>query len=255
METLGLETLVQHAIATGKELEHSQAPVIAPIDIDPRKKCYWFNGELKTYDVPPALRKHTVSTLADLISATAKWGKPGVIFVDAAAVTLFIDDNDRRESVKLPLEETPLYTVLSTIGREAIDQAAFARYLRRELRTIGDQTALLSAVRNVRWQTTEGGSAGVDHGKESLNVNVERQLSGIDASFPEYAGINANAYVGFDKPYSFELTIDVLIQQKRFRVAPQPGQLEECQLIARLSIQDELRAKCGKDVTVLLGSM
>lgn len=256
-----LDQLVKTLVSLGsREAALAEPKVVKDLVTDRRKTHVIVDGKLTTYDISPPLRRHEVSTLGDLMTAITRWGGDGtVVYVGESLVVMHLDDNDRRDAVYLPLVRTPLFETLENLLGKNFAQATLIRLLRRELTDLNERDVLLSAIRNIRWQTSEGGQANADHGRESLGVSIERQVAGIAQNFPELATVTAGAYIGVPQQYPFELTIEINIQARLFSIEPLPGQIAECKLLARELIQTELRSKfpasgSGKSgLTVVLG--
>lgn len=251
---------IQALVDYGRNEAVHKDPTRVNITTDPRKAHLFVGGKLETFDVLPPLRQHRVETVDDLIAAIQRWGDDtSVVYIGERGVVFHLRDTDRRDAVFMPLQPDPVYRTLVLLLDKWHDQSAMIRLLRRELAGLNERDVLLSAVRNVRWRTTEGGASDASLGRESLSLDVLREVSNIDKNFPETATITAAAYVGVPQQYPFVLTIDIAITKKLFAIEPLPDQLSECARLARESIQARLREQFpanesdSKGLTVLLG--
>ena len=96
------------------------------------EKTLLINGTVTKIPKPPGIRVHGVLTLDDIVAAANQWGKSGVLWHNPEAVTLVCDDSDRREMVKLVLEQSEQFTTLQNLGKP-LSQAEFSRLLRYRL--------------------------------------------------------------------------------------------------------------------------
>lgn len=234
-----------------------QAGIVSGLSIvDPRKVFVWEDGTMKEYAIAPPLRAHRVERLTDVREAVDTWAsiEGATLWVDGKAVTLSIDDSDRRDTVTMALTPTPERLALQTFSGKWLGQDDLISALRRDLRFIHARDVFLASVRKIRWASSDAGEATVQHGKESLGRQVEKSVAGLDAAFPEEVTCAAKSYVGVDsEPYPFVLTVDVNLTEHRFRLTVLPGQLDESALFAREFIASQFADIKG--LTVLLGTM
>lgn len=243
--------------AIARDAGSREAKVISGLaGVDPRKVFVWEDGDTKEYAIQPGLRAHKVERLDDIATAIDKWESEdgGSLWVGGDAVVLATDDGDRRDTVRMPLVHTPEFCALKTHNARWLSQDEMVAALRRDLRFVHARDVFLASVRKIRWASSDGGEATIQHGKESLGRQVEKSVAGLDAAFPEEVTCGAQVYVGVDsEPYPFVLTVDVNLTERKFRLSVLPGQLDEAALFAREHIARKFKEVNG--LTVVLGTM
>lgn len=196
----------------------------------------WQDGELKEIAVTPPVRNHRVASLEDLIllAAEAADGKldgltaaKPVVWHDAGAVRLTLDDADRRDGVTFKLTRSAEFQRLQAIDEcpEPMDQRQFVRNLRIML---GQPELMAIPFRKLDWKTGMQASGEVLRGRESLGKQVEAQVQGVQ-DLPEELTIQIPIYreEGERRPYDCRCAVDIDVSMQRLTLIPFPNQIED----------------------------
>ncbi|MCC7333576.1 MAG: hypothetical protein IT422_00675 [Pirellulaceae bacterium] len=255
-----------------KAAELAEARRIKVVDFgndDPRFVMYEHNGQLQQWQCPIPLRKHCVFTVADLCLAANKWTSakpapsvenpkrgPGVVWISSKEVVLVLDDENRHEYVRLPLDYTERFSAVCKLEPAPVmDQATLIRLLRREFVSSPQATTILAAVRKLRFSKHEGGFSTIQHGNESLGRTIETEVAGAEA-IPDYMGLQTQIFANEGEQENtvgigFDLEVDV--QAQKFRLKPLPDAIRAATEFALNDIRQRIIAGVSKEVAVLRG--
>jgi len=177
-----LSALVDSLVALGRKT----AEVTVYTDKELRKRFVVMPGHApEEHDLPPDPRAHTLCGLEDVLAVLRDSGmapRPSV-FHDAAAVVVYLDRDDRREGVRMPLKTTAKFQ--AAMGWKCDGEP---REILRKLRqAFGSSvpSAAIAALRKLDFTRTNAGSTKVEHGRESLGKSVEAAVQQAD-SVPEF---------------------------------------------------------------------
>lgn len=223
----------------------------------PRELAFEHNGEIKKQAIPASLRGHTVRTVADLIQAGNRWKKNGVIWLSSQLAILSIDDEDRRDTVTLPLSKSVVFQKLESLEKGGtLDQAGIIALLRREFRHSPEATTLLTAVRKIKFSLSTAGYSDVQHGNESLGRTIENEITGAE-NIAELITVPGSVYTNPGEDvckFMVGLTLDLDAKNQKFLIRPLPDELEVAQQVALQSVRERLE-KGLPDVPVFFGNM
>lgn len=223
---------------------------------DGRKVFFDQNGTVAAFDVTPGLRKHTVNSVVDLIEAAKRWNDAPVIWLAADKVVLVTDDGDRRDSVTLPLVKSAAFeTLLKLADKPVVDQQQLIRILRIDLQGTINRANLLTAIRSIKFKTTDSGHANVQQGNESMGRLIEAEVTGA-GDLPETVAVSCAIYSNHgerEKTYTVNCDLEVIASEKKFRFHPLPDEIERVTDAALTNIEAQI-AEALKDVPVFMGT-
>ena len=133
-------------------------------------------------------------------------------------------DNFNSDQYRCPFKKSP--PMLALERPQALEQDAFVRFLRIDLAGAIDKS-ILGLVRNVRWSKTETAGGSVDQMKQdhSLGRSVELQVTGAD-KLPDATPVEIKVFdAEWAVPFRIECALEVLHNDRKFRLTPFPGQL------------------------------
>ena len=251
-----LREALEYVFGQAKERAFVASAKLVSLPSDGRTVTLEHNGVLIDRVVPPALRSHSVDSVADLIEAAKRWKDDPVIWINEHGVVLVTDDKDRRESVTLPLVHSAIYNVVAKLATNgAIEQSVLVRYLRREFRKSPDAATLLAAVRKIKFKNYSDGFSTVEHGNESLGRTIENEVTGA-ADIPEMMTVPCAVFSNpGESAIEFTIGMDLEIDAKnqKFVLKPMPDELEVAVASALSGIQSRIRGALDSKVPVFFG--
>ena len=200
---------------------------------DPWSVTYAVNGRLEKVDKPSRPRAHKPGDLDALIALANHLAEDPenapVVWHDADAVVVVVNDHDRVERATLSLEKSDVFARLERLaaGKEKFDQKAFVRLLRIELAGTLDPVVLLNPVRRVKFLTESTASGTVRTGAESMGREISSRVE-ADGEPPEDVTLSAPVYKtpGLRAAYPVRCSVEVDPGEGTFRLLPLPDELE-----------------------------
>lgn len=243
--------------------KHGDARIIDALSPDDRTKVVQFDGKLTDFVIKPPPREHEVQTLDDLIAAAKRWQvvaddlSNGVVWIGDESVVLMPDDDDRRDSVTMPLVYTDLWALIGRLRQNSIvDQPDLIRLLRVQLAAMAGSTELLAKVRLIKFRTAEEGMSQLDHGRESLGRSIDREIVG-GGDLPERLEVYLQPWMnGAPNASDSKIRIDfeIRIAEKQFSLRPFPDDVRDALVEHKEAIKQHLHDKLGDKQTVLFGT-
>jgi len=196
-------------------------------------------GELKTLGSAVEFRRHSVNTIDDL----AQFAKDHIdevemssVFYNRNSITLFINDEDRRDRVTIELALSPQFTLMKELKGSA-EQGEVIRALRSTLfGCFSPDLKLVESLRNLKWGDESTGESNLQRGKASIGSAIRRELNGLE-SIPEYIDFTVPV---FSTKVEYKATIKCLLdpdeKNKRIILAPLPGQIDTALFEAEVEI-------------------
>lgn len=234
---------------------HHSAKVLS-VPGDGRKVYIDQGGQLTTIDVAPALRKHTVQSVADLIEAAKRWNAKPTIWVSDNAIVLVTDDEDRRDVVTMPLTKSAGFLRLEALEKNpTLDQLGMLRTLRIDLKGTAGRADLLTVIRSLKWRQSASGHVDVQQGKESLGKVIENEVTGAGA-IPEEVMVSVPVYSNpgeSKKSYPVACDLEVIASEQVFRFRPVADELRNTLTLAQGEIVGYLGTALP-DVAVFFGT-
>lgn len=250
-----------------KYVAQLQQQATAPVEIkgvDEHVKNLLYGGSRYNLDIAPSMRNHRVLTLEDLARNAERLDSPGdlVAWVNYLCVELVLNDSTHRDArIVFAFMKSEPWKRLSEWSGEtrearkatAYSQADFIRLLRIDFAGTHDPVVLLNRVRRMTWTsvtTSERQTA-----KESMGRSIEAQAGTSAESIPEEITLTVPVFEnpGERAVYPVRCAVEVLPEERQFRLTPLPGEVERVFGLALASIAERLAAMLPKDVPVYIG--
>lgn len=206
--------------------------------------------DLKKIPVPAEPRSYKSFTLNDLIEAAKHFAggeQPLVVFCGRGNVTAVLDEEEeRRERLNFPLPKSHEFVKLEVCEarREPFAQKGFIKLLRIDLAGAVDQ-GLLASVRDLKFRKTEGGHAKVDTGKESMGLDIEREVMCSGALPPDETTLTLSVYRDLPEgelKQQVKCAVDLDVSEMTFTLIPLAGELEKAQRETDAAIKQRISA-------------
>jgi len=235
-----------------------QAKAVELVGLDPRgdHAHYRVGGELKRIDLHPSPREHTVCSLEDLCAFAEDHSGNQAVWHHSVAVTLVLDDDERRDRVVFPLSFSEPFEALRHLDAPCVDwmdQRAFIRLL--DL-TLGVDNALIAPFRRLDWKTQIEAMGEITHDRDRLGKEVNATVSGTAALPTDLVAI-VPVYREADERqvYDIRCRIETYPQQERLALKPIPGEIDDTIHRAQASIHQRLVAHLGTDAKIYYGAV
>jgi hypothetical protein len=187
-------------------------------------------GSYDVLDVAPPPRTHVIHSVDSFVAIAEDFqtradSKPR-IWHGKDAVVLICDDDDRRDSVRLPLPASEPLSWLWNLKRqsEPMNQGELIRVLRLKL---GQPSDLVAKFRKLDFSAGRTGKANVEHGKESLGREIIAEVNGVDA-LPDVLNVSVRItdVPGANSPQTVRVGLEIDAQREEFYLSPMPGELD-----------------------------
>lgn len=227
---------------------------------DPRQVLLTKNGTTTEVILPAPLRAHTVTHIDDFITAVNRWGvveqkAKGVVFHSEEQVVLVVNDDDRRDVVRMDLVESDTFTFLRGLNeRGSADHKTFVRILRTILfGKVPD--GLLPVVRKLEAATATKVQSEIQVGRERGTREFAAELIGT-SELPEQIQVATSIYsnAGLRVAHPVRCTLDVELPSLMFRLQPLPDELEYAIEAAQQFIHEKLLGGVEDGIDVFHGS-
>jgi hypothetical protein len=207
-------------------------------------------------DFVPAKRKYALNSLLDVVNIANDHANSAV-FVNPGAITVLLDEEDRRETATMKLDASPTYLALEVLGKtDAVWQPKdLVRFLRFKLRGIDTDT--INKFRKIDFTLIETGKTEEQHGRHTLGRSIEAQVQGAD-KIPEDLTINLNVFSNsgldaFIETVTLGVLLDTHSNPKGVVLKPLAGELEDAVLRTLASIVKRLDEQLV-NISPILGS-
>lgn len=238
--------MIAEAIDRIQKLAHdaSRTQILANEDL-PGVVFLRHGDELREIQVPPPRRFPAVLTLTDLVAMLMHADFPrSEVYVSHGQVEAFLDRDDRRETVVLPLAKTArLERIEALMAEPALTQSAAIKMLRFEL--YGPHAAsLVTALRRVDFTRKSTGGRTVEHGKESLGRSVEAEVQQA-GDIPDEFRVTLPVYQGVGFEASFTVGLHLDLAAERIELIPRADEVEAARLAVLGQIRELVAEKVG----------
>lgn len=208
---------------------------------DKRHATYLIDGKPQVFDLGVPPRSQEVTTLDDLIRFANDHPDDGIssVWHNESAVTLLLDDDDRRERVVFPLVPSEeIQRLRSACLEPRYTQRAFVDLLYRILR-IDDATVL--PFRRLDFKVVSAAAGEVEHGKDRLGRSVASEVTGT-SEIPEQLTVSVPLYEspGERDKYAIVCSIGLNAQASEIEFRPFPGELSRAYEDHQTSIHTRL---------------
>lgn len=173
-----LAELVEKLVSLGRATQKIE---VVPIPGDPRVVIIREGSEVKRAELPPPLRAHKVSSFPDFVAAVkAICTDPQVFFRETEAVA-YVDCEDRREFVTMPLEYSERWAATQRLAKEvSFTPKEAINFLRFALNCVSAEP-VIQGLRRIDFTRTSAGRTVNEHGRESLGKSIEAIVQQADA--------------------------------------------------------------------------
>lgn len=228
-----LENIEQLAVKATK------AEVIK-LDNDRSRAFVLHNGEIKTIELKPDPRSHTVFSLADFMAAVQRWGEDGTVWHDEKKCVLVVNDSDRWDRVVFPLLHSSQFTTLCQLEEteKRFMQREFVRLLRHELAgAVPD--FILPRIRKIEATSNARQSGDVQHGRERGTREFQAELSNAE-DIPEKFEVVVPVYQNLPEihPKVIRVNLEITLppQPMDFQLLPVPDACTNAERAAQMDL-------------------
>lgn len=221
---------------------------------DPRKLLVCHNGTEREVDVAPPLHASTVDTFDALQEAVERFGGAAAsIWHDRGRVVALLNDDDRRETVRLELVVSDQFKSLQKLPA-TFDQRSLVLFLKRNLAGAVD-ASLIAIFRQIDFSKHEEGGATVKHGDESLGRSIHAAIANAQV-IPEFLVATVRVYSnpGLQLAVTVKLSVDIDVQRGTFELTPLPDELENAVRCTQDYLGELLRSGAPENATVFAGT-
>ena len=183
----------------------------------------------RTADPPPrASRVHSLQSFIAAVKAYVMDDTLASVWVSSSSVVAVLDDETRRDRITFPVTLTRTVKTLKRLEDNPTDltQAALIRLFRVDLASTLEDSALLDAVRSVKFTKNESGESTMQHGMASLGRSVQAELAGT-GGIPGAVTLSIRIFEEVDCTGKIICAIEIDVEKQCFRLLPIPGQLPE----------------------------
>jgi hypothetical protein len=215
---------------------------------EPEHVYYIRNGQkLERAEADPKPRDHQAHDLATLGRICREFAggeeigdqQRVAVWYSRYGVTAFLDDEQRRDRVRLVLAASQQIRMLEKWEGAIswLDQAALIRTLRIHFPGL---QGLIEALRRLKFRVNQGGEKVIEHGKTSIGNSLDAELAGT-GSLPEDVMVHFPAFAGNNLAIwsSVSCLVEIDAKAEKVAIVPEAGSVEK----AWLNVEDSLGRK------------
>lgn len=206
----------------------ASSAVAMPIENDPRHYLLVVGGVATRFELPPAPRNHSVSTIEDIEVAADKWNAE-TCFHDAGEIILILKDDDRYDRVTMSLMHDPRFKTLANLAAQpaTITQRELLRLLRVTLKGCCDETTIAS-IRGINFDQKAQGESYIAPGTEKIGKSIVANAISQSGTLPEELRLNVPVYTnqGLTQSFPIIVALDIDVSSQKFTVQTAPGEIE-----------------------------
>ena len=172
------------------------------------------------------------------------------IFVGANGATALLDERGERcDRVRMPLSILPSFARFESDFQ--IDQPDLIWLLRSEYADRFAPETFLPAIKKVRFRDGQSGVSEVQHGRETIDLSVEAELTGVDESLAEELVFQTSVFdvlAAEATPPLFPVrcAVRILPKSRAFVISPIEGQYVSALAAATRTIVSEMTSKLDR---------
>lgn len=206
----------------------------------------------------PNFRAHTVSDLASLAAAVARWasesdaasGPGATLWISSAEVVFLLDDGARLDQVTLPLEASRARRAIEQlVGGEPLAQKPLEWLLRTDLYGVIPREQLLDKVKRIRWSSgqTVDATAG-SNARESLSWENVSSAAWGDAEPPDTVRADFYWWDGFGElsPVFVDLAVATSYEDRKIGFRDVGTGLKGAEFAALEQLRDAIEEKLAE---------
>jgi len=223
-------------------------------EVSPRSVSYAVkkdDGSVEIIDAQPTFRGHTAEDLETVVAFAHRFDSASIWYSREEIVCL-IDDDDRRDSVRIAMIRSDQILKLETL--DDMKPHITHRDLLMMLRTVFTPASLAKApklidtLRQVKFQAGQVADANIQRGKSSVGKSIATEATFID-TLPETVTLSVpifdNAFAR--RPQDVVCALEVHEAEQNFQLFPLPGEVEKAFALAEADIAAAIREMLGAD--------
>lgn len=232
IETGGVAQALDQLVGLARE---SRKPILLNLPGTNEIRVFDRDGvQVEQVIAPRRHTAHTISGLADVVAdlAVREITDDVRVFVGRGCVKAVLnEDGDRNDTVTMELEAcSSMETLLKADKDGSFKQRDLIWLLRSQFSAAIKPESFLPDVRGIKFRNDSKGTSGVQHGRETVDLSVEKTISGInDQTFPETIELQTPVFEqlatsGFKAIVT--CAVDILVDEGSFRIKPVDGEIE-----------------------------
>jgi hypothetical protein len=236
--------LLEKILKVGADLK----PDVFPVGGEP-PHVYYFRQpdgsyEKRTADAMP--RKHVAADIGTLADIAGVHEDTAEIWYSRHGITLFLDNDERRNVVTMPLELSPQVRRLAELeqNKPAFQQGALIKELRITFAgCLGPAGNLVEVLRRVKFNATQDSDQTIQHGKSSLGKQITAQVTGTGVLPEDFAldvPVFTNARFGHIRQ-AVQVAMEPDAGTCTFQLIPLPGKVEIAVSMGEAAVGQDIR--------------
>lgn len=224
------------------------------------------NGEVRFLEKKVPDRQHKVLSLESFVAAFGQFQIPGESSVWVAPMQIVGllrhgPSSHRADQVLMQIEPNPVVAIIAKAAW--MTQKKFVELLRHDLAGCDiDPPTLLSAMKFIKIDTRASTTGKIENSNAAMGNSIEAEVTGA-SELPELVTVEFHPYPGLAEEINVSvvvccsLFVDASREGDNFKLAPQPGSLEEAQRKALKAISEALQLRLEsveRETPVLLGT-
>lgn len=239
--------LAEFLEALAKRVEAAQQTRVLINQLSPgQKDCWLLQPNRLAEPIEYEWREsHTVATINDLVELVNDYGKDlATVWHSDQFVVGLLDGTRRGGRVVYHLEQTTPFSLLSKWAEESpvCDHRSFLRTLRHELRGC-NLDFLRDTIRRVEFTSGSKVVSEKNLRVDTLGRSVDHAVVTSGGELPEEVTAIVPLWVGLPYAEPVICTVETDLQNGRFGLWPQPGELERAQLAGHASLRGLLTSE------------
>lgn len=240
--------VLDRLLKIGAELK----PDVFPVGGEP-SHVYYFrlpDGRYEKRTADPQPRKHVAADLDTLAEIAGEHESTAEIWYSRAGVTLFLDKDERRNVVTMPLDLSPQIRRLAELEQHkpAFSQAEIIRELRITFAgCLGPAGNLVEILRRVKFNATQDSDQTIQHGKSSLGKQITAQVTGAGI-IPEDFVMDVPVFTS-PRLAHIRQAVHVALEPDaatcRFQLIPFPGRVEAAVSMGEAAVGADIKTELG----------
>lgn len=239
-----------------KEAREGANPKPHVENIGKRLQRVTINGMMEDVELPRRGIRRTVATIESLVSLATQFGGEKVtIFCNEVEIVCVLDDDDRTETVTLPLEHSKQFNIFRHL-EAGMGQKELVRTLRTSLAGCVQYEDIVPLFRQIQFGVHRGSGGEAGHQRQSLGRSVEMEVAAKAGEIPEEVRVRLPLFTvpgDVNTDIDFLAAIDIDIEKERVCLIPVGDAIADKtqEVIGRL--RDRIIDGVGDDVIVVFG--
>lgn len=224
--------------------------------IGPRAQRVTLNGVMDEFVLPRQTMSRSVTTIESLVALATEFGGNNVtIFCNEEEIVCVLDDDDRTETVRLPLEHSKQFNIFRHL-EAGMGQKELVRTLRTSLAGCVQYEDIVPLFRQIQFGVHRGAGGEAGHQRQSLGRSVEMEVAAKAGEIPEEVRVRLPLFTvpgDVNTDIDFLAAIDIDIEKERVCLIPVGDAIADKtqEVVGRL--RDRIIDGVGDDVIVVFG--